>query len=198
MKVKRYADGGKNKKVKAAEAKSRAQEVEAARMEATRRSEDLAAAERIRKDVRSEVGPGASRPSTNKGNVTLSTAKSQAITSSGSRQPDTRTSGAGKYTRGQLAEQLSGQKVQPIYKAGETMGYAKNREISAGPGFTMKPEMPKSRVAKSGLPTPKAKQSGLSPATKAAIAKGANRSAELGAQAFAGTMDEAKRKGYRL
>lgn len=198
MKARKYADGGKNKAVKSAETKSRAQEVQEAKMVSKRDSEDRDAAERIRSGVRSEVGPGKGRPSTNTGNVTLSMAKSQATTNSGSRTPDSRTSGTGKYTRGQLAEQLSGQKIQPVYKTGETMGYAKNREISAGPGYTMKPEMPKSKVTKSGVPTPAAKKTGLSPATKAAIEKGAGRSAEIGAGVGKGTIEEAKRKGYRL
>jgi hypothetical protein len=203
MKAKKYQEGGPvdPKKKKAVEAKkniSRGQQIEREKMIRTRESEDRAAAERIRSGVRSEVGPGKGRPSANTGNVTLSMAKSQATTSAGSRTPDSRTSGTGKYTRGQLADQLSGKKMQPVYKTGETMGYAKNREISAGPGYTMKPEAPKSRVAKSGVPTPSPKQTGLSAQTKAAIEKGKTSGAAIGKSAGEYTMDEARRKRMKL
>ena len=205
MKAKKYANGGPvdPKKKKAAEAKeniSRGQQIEREKMIRTRKSEDRAAAERIRSGVRSEVGPGKGRPSANTGNVTLSMAKSQATTSAGSRMPDSRTSGAGKYTRGQLAEQLSGQKMQPVYKTGETMGYAKNREISAGPGYTMKPEAPKSRVAKSGVPTPAAKNTkpALSAEMQRRVAAGEDKSRAIGQKNFEFTMEDARRRGIRL
>lgn len=156
MKVKKYKNGGVNPKNKAAGkpiAKTRAQEIEEAKMVGARRAEDLKIAEDIKKDIRSEVGPGTGRPSTNKGNVTLSTAKTQAISKGGDRKPDTQ-----KYTRGELAAQFGGRKQQPIYRTGETLGYAPGREVKSGAGFTAKPSMPSRGVQLSGLPKPLVKK----------------------------------------
>jgi len=139
--TKAYANGGVGPKGKAATkpiAKTRKQEIEEAAMVSKRESEDRATAERIRTDVRSEVGPGQGRASRNTGNVTLGMAKSQEITKGGSRTP-------AKYTRADLAAQFGGQKMQPIYLKGETLEYAPGREISRGAGFTMTPVKPGSR-----------------------------------------------------
>lgn len=130
-----YANGGVGPKKKTAAAgamKTREQEIEEGKMVAKRKAEDLKTAEKIRVDVRAEVGPGKGRASRNVGNVPLSMAKTQEITSGGTRTP-------AKYTRGELAAQFGGQKQQPIYLSGETLGYAPEREISRGAGFTMKP-----------------------------------------------------------
>jgi hypothetical protein len=93
-------------------------------------AQDLKTAERIKTDVRAEVGPGAGRPSSNTGNVQLSTAKSQDITKAGDRVK-------ARYSRGELVEQFSGKKQQPVYRKGQTLGYAPEREVSSGAGLTM-------------------------------------------------------------
>jgi hypothetical protein len=124
--------GGKKKPAAAGAVKTRAQEIEEGKMIAKRKAEDMKVAEKIRADVRTEVGAGAGRASKNVGNVPLSMAKTQEITSKGARTP-------AKYTRGELAAQFGGQKQQPIYLSGETLGYAPEREIKRGAGFTMTP-----------------------------------------------------------
>lgn len=196
--TKSYANGGVNPKDKAAAkpiAKTRAQEVEEAKMVGARRAEDLKISEDIKKDVRSEVGPGAGRPSTNKGNVTLSTAKTQAISKGGDRKPDVQ-----KYTRGELAAQFSGQKQQPVYLKGETLGYAPGREISTGAGFTAKPSMPSRGVQKSGAPTPAAEAAkpALSAEMQRRVEAGNERSRAIGKEVFDFTMEDARRRGLRL
>jgi hypothetical protein len=203
--TKKYQEGGigpKNKKkVEAAKEKTsaayetRAQEVEQAKMVGTRRAEDLKIADKIKKDVRSEVGPGAGRPSSNKGNVTLSAAKTQTISKDGVRKPDSQ-----KYTRGQLAEQFSGQKQQPVYLKGETMGYAPGREISRGAGFTAKASMPSRDVQKSEVPTPAAKNTkpALSAEMQRRVAAGEDKSRAIGQKNFEFTMEDARRRGIRL
>jgi hypothetical protein len=198
MKVKKYQAGGVGPKNKAAAkpiAKTRAQEVEEAKMVKGRRAEDLKIAEKIKKDVRSEVGPGTGRPSSNTGNVTLSTAKTQTISKDGVRKPDSQ-----KYTRGQLAEQFSGQKQQPVYLKGETMGYAPGREISRGAGFTAKASTPSRGVQKSGVPTPAAKTSkpALSAEMQRRVAAGEEKSRAIGQKNFEFTMEDARRRGIRL
>lgn len=185
MKAKKYANGGPvdpKKKKTAVEAKqdvSRAQQIEREKLVRTRGAEDRASAERLRADVRLEVGPGKGRPSGNTGNVTLNQAKAAYITKSGGRPYE----GPGRsyYSRGELADQLSGKKMQPVYKSGETMGYATKREISSGPGFTAgydSRDIPSSKasVKKSVTSAPVARKPGeLSAATKAAIEKGKGR-----------------------
>jgi hypothetical protein len=140
MKARKYTAGGpvdpkgKSKALAASSTKSRAQEIEESKMIAKRESEDRAIAKDIIKDVASEVGPGAGRPSGNTGNVTLSSAKSQKITKDGvnyGRFKD------GKPTRGELIGQFLGQKQQPVYRKGQTLGYAPEREVSSGAGLTM-------------------------------------------------------------
>jgi hypothetical protein len=136
MKARKYAAGGpvdpkgKSKALAASSTKSRAQEIEESKMIAKRESEDKAIAKNIIKDVVSEVGPGAGRPSRNTGNVQLSTAKSQDITKAGDRVK-------APYSRGELVEQFSGKKQQPVYRKGQTLGYAPEREVSSGAGLTM-------------------------------------------------------------
>lgn len=196
--TKSYAKGGTNPKAKAAAkpvAKTRAQEVEEAKMVGTRRAEDLKIAENIKKDVRSEVGPGAGRPSSNTGNVTLSTAKTQAISKDGIRKPDSQ-----KYTRGQLAAQFSGEKQQPVYLKGETMGYAPGREISRGAGFTAKAAMPSRGVQKSGAPTaaPKTTRPVLSAEMQRRVAAGEDKSRAIGKQNLEFTLEDARRRGLKL
>lgn len=196
--TKSYAKGGTNPKSKAAAkpiAKTRAQEVEEAKMVGARRAEDLKIAENIKKDVRSEVGPGAKRPSTNTGNVTLSTAKTQAISKDGIRKPDSQ-----KYTRGQLAAQFGGEKQQPVYLKGETMGYAPGREISRGAGFTAKAAMPSRGVQKSGVPTPapKTTRPALSAEMQRRVAAGEDRSRAIGKQNLEFTLEDARRRGLKL
>lgn len=138
--VKSYANGGVGPKGKAAAkpiAKTRQQEIEESKMVGARRAQDLKIADRIKKDVRSEVGPSMEnrRPSGNKGNVTLSSAKSQKITEDS--QVNYGRFKEGKFSRAELVEQFSGQKQQPIYRKGQTLGYAPEREISSGRGFTI-------------------------------------------------------------
>jgi hypothetical protein len=201
MKARKYVAGGpvdpksKSKNVAGSSTKSRAQEIEESKMIAKRESEDRTIAENIKKDVRSEVGPGSGRPSSNKGNVTLSTAKTQNISKDGVRKPDSQ-----KYTRGQLAEQFSGKKQQPVYLKGETMGYAPGREISRGAGFTAKASMPSRGVQKSGVPTPTAKTSkpALSAEMQRRVAAGEDKSRAIGQKNFEFTMEDARRRGIRL
>ena len=121
---------GKKKAAESAEVVSRQQAVENKKLVQRREAEDRVIAENIRKDIRSEVGPGTGRPSKNTGNVQLSTAKGQSITKTGYRLE-------GGYPRGELVKEFSGEKQQPIYRSGETLGYAPKREISSGRGFTL-------------------------------------------------------------
>lgn len=206
MKARKYVTGGpvdpkkKSKAVASSSVKSRAQEVEESKMIAKRESEDRAIAENIRKDVRSEVGPSydKTRPSSNSGNVTLASAKSQQITADG--QVNYGGFKAGKPTRGELVEQFSGKKQQPIYKKGSTLGYAPEREISSGAGFTAKPAMPTRNVRRSGVPTPaaKTKKPAISPEMQRRIEAGKERSAAIGKGVIDFTMEESRRRGERL
>lgn len=205
MKARKYVTGGpvdpkrKSKAVAGSSAKSRAQEVEESKMVAKRESEDRAIAEDIRKDIRSEVGPSMQnkRPSSNTGNVTLAMAKAQKITKDGVNYGPFK---AGKFSRGTLAEQFGGQKQQPIYRKGQTLGYAPEREISSGAGFTAKASMPSRGVQKSGVPTPAAKTSkpAISAETQRKIEAGKDRGDILGKENFEATMADARRRGIRL
>jgi len=201
MKVKKYQAGGIGPKNKAAAkplAKTRAQEIEQSKMVAKRQSEDRAIAENIRKDIRSEVGPGTGRPSSNKGNVTLASAKSQKITEDG--QVNYGPFKAGKPNRGKLAEQFSGQKQQPIYRKGQTLGYAPEREIGSGAGFTAQASMPSRGVQKSGVPTPAAKTSkpAISAETQRRIEAGKGRGYTIGKQVGEATLEDARKLGMNL
>ena len=198
--TKSYANGGTNPKAKAAAkpvAKTRAQEVEEAKMVAKRQSEDRAIAENIRKDIRSEVGPGTGRPSSNTGNVTLASAKAQKITEDGVNYSRFK---KGKFSRGTLAEQFSGQKQQPIYRKGQTLGYAPEREVSSGAGFTAKAAMPSRGVQKSGAPTaaPKTTKPAISAETQRRIEAGKGRGYTIGKQVGEATLEDARKRGMPL
>ena len=137
--TKSYANGGVGPKKKTAAAgamKTREQEIEEGKMVAKRKAEDLQVAQKIRKDITSRVGAAKTYESQPRPvySRNLSEAKSERLnTGNRDRNPDNR------YSRAELAERFSGQKEQPIYLKGETLGYAPEREISRGAGFTMKP-----------------------------------------------------------
>ena len=198
--TKSYAKGGTNPKAKAAAkpvAKTRAQEVEEAKMVGTRRAEDLKIAENIKKDVRSEVGPGAGRPSSNTGNVSLATAKTQKITEDGVNYGRYK---AGKLSRAELVDQFSGKKQQRIYRKGQTLGYAPEREVSSGAGFTAKAAMPSRGVQKSGAPTaaPKTTKPAISAETQRRIEAGKGRGYTIGKQVGEATLEDARKRGMPL
>jgi hypothetical protein len=200
MNVKKYQAGGIGPKKKAAAkplAKTRAQEIEESKMVGARRAEDLKIAEKIKKDVRSEVGPGSGRPSSNKGNVTLASAKSQKITEDGVNYGRFK---AGKFSRAELVDQFSGKKQQRIYRKGQTLGYAPEREVSSGAGFTAKASMPSRGVQKSGAPTaaPKTTKPALSAEMQRRVAAGEEKSRAIGQKNFEFTMEDARRRGIRL
>lgn len=206
MKARKYVTGGpvdpkqKSKAVAGSSTKSRAQEIEESKMIAKRESEDRAIAENIKKDVRSEVGPSMQnkRPSSNKGNVSLASAKSQKITADG--EINYGPFKAGKFSRAELVEQFSGQKQQPVYRKGQTLGYAPEREVSSGAGFTAKASMPSRGVQKSGVPTPAAKtpKPALSAEMQRRVAAGEEKSRAIGQKNFEFTMEDARRRGIRL
>jgi len=200
MNVKKYQAGGIGPKKKAAAkplAKTRAQEIEESKMVGARRAEDLKIAENIKKDVRSEVGPGAGRPSSNTGNVSLATAKSQKITEDGVNYGRFK---AGKFSRAELVDQFSGKKQQPVYRKGQTLGYAPEREISSGARFTAKASMPSRGVQKSGVPTPAAKTSkpAISAETQRRIEAGKGRGYTIGKQVGEATLEDARKRGMNL
>lgn len=193
--TKSYANGGTNPKSKAAAkpiAKTRAQEVEEAKTVGARRAEDLKIAENIKKGITSRVGAAKTYESQPRPvySRNLSEAKSERLTGS-NRDGNP----YNKYSRAELAERFSGQKEQPIYLKGETLGYAPGREISRGAGFTAKAATPSRGVQKSGAPTP---APAVSAEMQRRIEAGKPRSVELGKQAITFSMEEAKRKGYKL
>ena len=206
MKARKYVAGGpvdpksKSKAVAGSSTKSRAQEIEESKMIAKRESEDRTIAENIKKDVRSEVGPSMQnkRPSSNKGNVTLASAKSQKITADG--EVNYSRFKAGKFSRAELVDQFSGKKQQPVYRKGQTLGYAPEREISSGAGFTAKASMPSRGVQKSGVPTPAAKTSkpAISAETQRRIEAGKGRGYTIGKQVGEATLEDARKRGMNL
>jgi hypothetical protein len=128
---------GKKKASEKAEVVSRQQAVENRKLVQSREAEDRQSAANIRKSVTSQAGVQSPMKTktgtTRKFTRTLEDAKQQAA----SRTSDT-------YSKDALADMLSrkalpgGRKMEaPIFKSGQTGGYATNREISRGAGLTM-------------------------------------------------------------
>lgn len=198
--TKSYANGGTNPKSKAAAkpiAKTRAQEVEEAKMVGARRAEDLKIAENIKKGITSRVGAAKTYESQPRPvySRNLSEAKSERLTGS-NRDGNP----YNKYSRAELAERFSGQKEQPIYLKGETLGYAPGREISRGAGFTAKAATPSRGVQKSGVPTPapKTTKPALSAEMQRRVAAGEDKSRAIGKQNIEFTLEDSRRRGLKL
>jgi len=130
---------GKKKASEKAEVVSRQQAVENKNLVNRREAEDRQSAANIRKSIVADVGIRPNpydkyRPEKPLPKVLNTLAESKSAY-------QTR---AGDYSRGYLADVLSGKKLPggrkmqaPIFLKGETGGDAKNREISRGAGFTM-------------------------------------------------------------
>jgi hypothetical protein len=130
---------GKKKASEKAEVVSRQQAVENRKLVQSREAEDRKSAANIRKSVTSQAGVQSPMKTktgtTRKFSTTLADAKQKAVTNNNMEQG---------YSKDALADMLSrkalpgGRKMEaPIFKSGQTGGYATNREISRGAGLTM-------------------------------------------------------------
>ena len=130
---------GKKKAAESAEVVSRQQAVENKKLVQRREAEDMQSAKNIRKSVTSQTGVQSPMKTktgtTRKFSTTLADAKQKAVTNNPREQ---------SYSKDALADMLSrktlpsGRKMEaPIFKSGQTGGYATNREISRGAGLTI-------------------------------------------------------------